>query len=319
MKHNKTKNFTYWCIRFTPEPCHKTMQQLLSSAFNKTTVKDRLLATDQDENYVNFINYKAERESFFCADFFGYEKGRIGQVIKEAFDQEQIDPEALPAGEAKDGTKRQYLDGKLYFVCKGDHLIIAQDLHIKGRQLERYLEEMIRKRCSTYPQNQTFLLERSISQRSRKKIKGVKKIHLSGPLQYEKNTQKTDSSSSMSVPIGNRWESIKKFLSDNDVFKEFDTKGFKDAKNIEITISLSWKKKKGETVSDQIDSLANTFRHIDDELDFELETLSGKIKKNELRLSHPFSVKHINDMPDRGDIFEKMIKWYVHLAEIGDI
>jgi hypothetical protein len=282
-------------------------------------VQDRLFPTSEAENYFHFINYKTTRKGFVCAEFFGYEKGRIGQVIKEAFNQEQIDPKALPAPQADDGTDQQYLDGKLYFVCKGDHLILAQDMHTKGRQLERYLEEIIRNRCKTYPDDQQFILERSISQKARKKIKGVKKIHLSAPLQYERKRDTSTKDGFMTVPIGKGWEALKGLIGDKLDMSQFSLEGITEPKEIEVTISLAWKKKRGDTVSDQIDSLANTFRHVDDELDFEVETLSGKMKKDELRLSHPFSVQHEDDMPDRGDIFDKMINWYEHLANAKDI
>lgn len=319
MRHSKTKLFSYWCARFTPEPYQKNMQQLLKAAFDNTTVLDRLIPTSAEDNYFHFINYKTVRKGYFCAEFFGYEKGRIGQVIKEAFYQEQVDPKALPAPQADDGTDQQYLDGKLYFICKGDHFILAQDMHTKGRQLERYLEKIIQARCTTYPEDQQFVLERSISQKARKMIKGVKKIHLSAPLEYKREAHSTAKREFTSIPVGKAWEALKGLLGEKLDLSHFTLKGITDPKEIEVTISLAWKKKRGETVSDQIDSLANTFRHVDDELDFEVETLSGKMKKDELRLSHQFSVQHIDDMPDRGDIFDKMISWYEHLATAKDI
>jgi len=319
MRHSKTKLFSYWHARFTPEPYGKTMQQLLKTAFEKTTVKDRLIPTSAEENYFHFINYTTIKDGLLCAEFCGYEKGRFGQVIKEAFNQEQVDPKALPAPQAEDGTDQQYLDGKLYFICKGNHFVLVQDMHTKGRQLERYLEEIIRKRCLSYPDQQQFMLERSISQKARKKIKGVKKIHLSTPLQYEQKKDAVVESGFKTVPFGKGWEALKGLVGDKLDFDQFSLKGITDPKDIEVSITLAWKKKQGETVSDQIDSLANTFRHVDDELDFEVETLSGKMKKDELRLSHPFSVQHDDDMPDRSDIFEKMISWYKHLVHAGDI
>ena len=319
MRHSKTKLFSYWHARFTPEPYGKTMQQLLKFAFENTTVQDRLIPASAEENYFHFINYKTNKNGSLCAEFFGYEKGRIGQVIKEAFNQEQIDPKALPAPQADDGTDQQYLDGKLYFICKGNHLVLVQDMHTKGRQLERYLEEIIRERCSSYPAEQQFMLERSISQKARKKIKGVKKIHLSTPLQYQHKEDRSQKSGYMNVPIGKGWEALRGLLGEKLDLAQFSLDGIADPKDIEVTISLAWKKKSGETISDQIDSLANTFRHVDEELDFEVETLSGKMKKDELRLSHPFSVQHNDDMPDRGDIFQKMINWYEHLVHAGDI
>lgn len=319
MSEHKTKLFSYWRARFTPEPYAKTMQQLLKAAFDNTTVEDRLYATDNAESYYTFINYKTERQSCFCASFFGYEKGRIGQVIKESFKKDQIDSKALPAPKADDGTDQQFLDGKLYLVCKGDHIILAQDMHLKGRHLERYLEAKIRERISTFPKEQVFQLERSIPQATKRKLKGVKKINLSAPLGYKTQASDTNESKTITVPDGARWEAVKSFVKEKLDLKEFTTDGFIDPRDIEITLSLNWKRKRGEKVSDQIDTLANALRHVEDEIDFELETNSGKLKKGELRLNHATNILHVDDMPEPGDIFDKMIDWYSLLVDSKDI
>ena len=137
MRHSKPKRFTYWQARFTTEPNKETLQPLLHSAFAGTKVRQRLWPADEEENYQYFINHQSKRSDFFCANFFGYEKGKIGQVIKEAFDKDQIDITALPAPKSADGKEQQYLDGKLYFVCSGNHVILSQDAHLKAKRLEQ--------------------------------------------------------------------------------------------------------------------------------------------------------------------------------------
>lgn len=325
MPDHKTKTFTYWRARFTPEPYNKTMQQLLKAAFKDTTVKDRLLPPyddDDEENYFNFINHKSALGGYFRANFFGFERGRIGQVIGERFESNEIDPAALPAPKAADGTNQQFLDGKLYFVCVGNHLILAQDIHVKARRLESYLNAMFHNRCQSFPNTQEVLLERSISRTAQKQVKGVKRIKLSAPLIYkapDAHEQTGMIQRSKVVPLGRTWKALKAFIGDGIDLTTFETEGFIDPRDIEVSLFLSWKRKRGEQDSDQMDSLANTVRHVDDEMNIELETNSGKFKYNELRLSTAKSVLHSNDMPDTTDIFEKMIEWYVCLVEAEEI
>lgn len=319
---HKTKTFTYWRARFMPEPFGKTIQWLLNSAFDNTKVQDRLWPPydkNNQANYFNFVNHKSTRRGYFCANFFGYEKGKIDQVIKEAFDNDQIDPTALSAPKAADGTDQQFLDGKLYFVCFENHLVLVQDMHIKARHLERYLNEMFRNRCKSFPGNQELLLERSIPRKIRKEIKGVKRIKLSAPLCYGTAGSDLERQETTTIPLGHAWDSIKAFVEDKIDLTQFNTKGFVDPKDINVTLSLSWKRKRGERISDQVDSLANTFRHVDDEINIELETHSGNFKHNELRLNHSESVIYVDDMPDKNDIFEKMIKWHEYLVRVEDI
>lgn len=317
MRRSKTKRFTYWQARFTPETYEKRLQQLLNSGFGNTKVGERLWPTDEEENYRYFINHQSKRSYFSCANFFGYEKGKIGQVIKEAFDKDQIDtiPHSLSSDE-------QYLEGKLYFVCFGNHVILSQDTHLKAKRLEHYLNEMFHKLCNDFPKNQQLMLERSISRKVRKQIKGVRKIHLSAPLKYKYQETSNQRQQQIKIfpffPLGHAWEAVESFIGES-LASKFNTDGFIDPKDIEVSLSLSWKRKKGEKISDQLDSLANTFRHVDDEIDFEVETNSGKLEREKLRLEESKSVAHINDMPDLADIFGKMIDWYRYLVEAEDI
>ena len=320
MRGSKTKVFTYRRTRFLPEPYSHTMRELLESAFDNTKVQDRLWPphdSDEDANYFSFINHKSTHKGYFCANLFGYERGKIGQVIKEAFDNDEIDPSALPAPKAADGTDQQFLDGKLYFICFDNHLILAQDLHLKARHLESYLNDMFHRRCGNFSIKHRLMLEPSIPQQIRRQIKGVKQINLSAPLIYDTVNGAQLATERKTIPLGYAWDAVKAFLGDRST--QFETDGFIDPKDIEVTLSLAWKRKRGETLSDQIDSFANTFRQIDDEIELELETNSGKLKHGELRLSSARSVLHRDDMPDTNDIFDKMIEWYESLVEAEDI
>lgn len=314
MRHSKPKRFTYWQARFTTEPNKETLQQLLNSAFAGTKVRQRLWPADEEENYQYFINHQSKCSDFFCANFFGYEKGKIDHVLKEAFEKSQIGtvPYSL-------SPNIQYLDGKLYFVCFGNHVILSQNAHLKAKRLEHYLNEMFHKRCDSFPENQQLRLERSISRKVRKQIKVVKKIHFSAPLKYkfqETGKHREQQTKSFLRSVWEAAKSVVKSFIREDIASRTDE--FIDPKNIEVTLSLLWKRKKGERISDQLDSLANTFRHVD-EIDFEVETNSGKLKREELRLQHESNVEHINDMPILTDIFGKMIDWYQHLVEAGDV
>lgn len=322
MPDHKTKHFTFWRARFTQEPYNRTMQQLLKSAFENTKIQDRLWPPhegDDEVNYFYFINHKIMDRGYFCANFFGYERGRVGQIIKEKFDSDQIDLTALPLSKADDGTDQQFLDGKLYFVCFENNLILAQDMHLKARHLEHYVNHMFYNRCESFPNKQCVLLERSLSQAARDQITGVKRINLSAPLTYSSMESVREQWGRKAIPSGRTWGAVKSFVSDKLDLTQFETDGFIDPKDIDVTMSLSWNRKRGERVSNQMDSLANAFSHIDDETDIELETHSGKMKYNKLRLNRPQSVIHRDDMPDNYDIFNKMIAWYEHLVETGDI
>ncbi len=323
-KHSKTKTFTYWRARFSPEPYTHSMQELLSLTFDNTKIKDRIHKSSDDAQYYQFINHKTERRGFFCAEMFGYEKGRIGSVIRENLDADEIEPEALILEKAADGSERQYLDGKLYFVCFENHLILVQDRTVRGRQLETYLYDRITTRNRPFRNTLQFTLERAISETFRKKISGVKRLNISSPLDYSgkdgANVQGGTEVSMRKYATGRAWDALKAFVKDQIDLTEFTTEGFVDPKDIDVTISLAWKaKKRDETESNELDAIANAFRHVENEVDIEIETKSGKFTKDQIRLSYSKNVTHYDDRPDSEDVFDKMIEWYGILNSQGQI
>ena len=323
---DKSKNFTFWQARFSPGFRRKTLQDFLQEAFDGTTVRERLLSISEG-GYFRFINYKTIYDGYFCANFFGYEKGRIGQIIGGSFDAEQIDLSQLPAPPAADGTEQQFLDGKLYFVCSGNQLILAQENQLQARHLEHYLSEMFTSSERVDLSDQRLTLERSVSLRIRRRIAGIKSIRFSAPLDYGSPPGELESfedgrrrRSSRYIPLGAGWEALKSLLGPAFDLTDFETRGLVSPKEVKVSLLLSWRNKEQDRVSDELDRLANSLRFVDDEaLEMEMESRIGKIKNDELRLSKKQNVRHVDDLPDSGDIFEKMIAWHEDLAENGHI
>ena len=327
MLDHKTKRFAFWKARFSPEPYGGgTLQDILESSFQGTVIRDRLFPIedlDGEERYFHFINYKTLLRGYFCANFFGYEKGRIGQILKEKFDVEEIRPSQLTLEKDEDGSEQQFLDGKLYFVCYRDNLVLAQERQLKAKHLERYLNEKL-----SLPPGQGLTLEPSIPRETRRNIRGVKSIRLSAPLSYGYQDRSEVSvglaedrgrRGFLQIPIGSAWNAVRAFVPRADLAR-LETRGIVSPKDIQVSIHLSWKQMRSNRLSDQLDAMANTFRRVDEEdLEMELETDVGKIKHNELRLSKSRSIRHTDDLPDDEDIFEKMIEWYEELANGGHI
>jgi hypothetical protein len=316
MDHSKQKAFTYWRVRFDPEPFGKSMQQLLNETFDETSVKDRQYKTSEDAPYFQFINQKNNIKGFFCANLLGYEQGKMEQIIKANFEKDYIETRALEAGKGDDGTDQHFLDGKLYFICFGDHVILSQDARIKAVHLERYLHDKIVEMNPNVTRNLRFSLERSIPIQTRKKIENVKRIELTSMLQGDKGINLKTETALVKRTFGlARVAGVLKELMGSDVsLDNFPTKGIIEDNEIQVTVALKWATRKhGETVADQLDTFANVFRHVEDELEVKIETGSGTYRNEELRLETKRSVRHRDDMPLIDDIFDKMIGWYDYL------
>lgn len=327
MRDHRGRTFSYWRARFSKEPAKYKMQYLLEAAFNGTKVHERLwppLGSREDDNYFQFINHRYTYQNYFCASFFGYEKGRIGQVIKESFDGDEIDYGVLVVPPDADGTERQLLDGNLYFLCFKNNLIVSQDRHLKARHLEHYLNAIFRRRCQNLLGDEYVVLERSIKQKYRGRIRDVHRINFSAPLRYSglnlqtiNEQRETERRRVRLGPIGPAWEALKALAGGG--LEQFETGGFIDPREIEVTLGLAWKKKRGERSSDQVDALANAFGHVEEEVDVGYVTQSGTLKNDEIRLSERKNVLHREGMPDTTDIFDKMIEWHRFLVDDGQI
>jgi hypothetical protein len=317
---SKQKLFTYWRARFQIEPYGTSLQSLLDAAFAKTKIKDRLRKPQAD--YCQIINYKTVRNGFFCGAFLAYEEGSIGQVVSSRLDKDAIEPEGLPPQKASDGSRSEFVDGKLYFACKNNHVLIAQERHLVAKHLEAYLNDLLHTRPSGLPEKQSLFLERSIPREKKKQVEGIAGIKISGPVKYDPHRVQIarNETEVRNIPGGTMWDAIRGILP-KSVADRLATEGITDPKEIDVSIQLKWKhRKRKEKVSDELDALANTFRHIDDELDFEAVTTSGAIlRKDELRLQKLISIRHRNGIPLNDDLFDKLIAWYGDLNNSGNV
>ena len=308
---SRNKSFTYWQARFKTEPYHRTFQELLKSAFDNTKIKDRLHPPENGEEGIQhlFINEKMEIQGYLCVSLFSYETGSSGHIIREAFDEDRVDPQALSAPEGPDGTKQQFLNGKLYAVCLENHLILCQDQVLTAKNLELYVAAMFHKHLSNADINVFF--GRALSKKVRTHIKGIKGIQLSAPLARDEEPHDAPEASPSGI-----WRPITEMLRNLSSFKSIGRKGYLHPKDIQVSLGLSWQNKPGESMSDRTDRFANALRFVDDDVvDVELNTRAGKVKKDEIRLRKTESVPHENDMPISREIFKKMLAWHQELIK----
>lgn len=318
----RTKSFTYFRVRYGIEPFNQKFQDILKRTFDGTTVKDRIYKTSEDAPYYEFINQVSNMKGFFCANLYGYEDGKASQIIKANFDKEYIETKMFEAGQDSDGTKLHFLEGKAYFICFEDHFILCGDARIGSKALEIYLNDRIRERHHGLPIDFRITLERAIPQQTRRKIKNVKKVEISSMLPGDashgqsSNVALVQSSKRIQQRLGlNRVAELMSTLFGADVnLDDFSTKGIIQENEIQVTVSLKWaNRQRNESTADQLDAFANTFRHVEDQVDVKIDAGSATYSGKELKLTDKKSVKHHDDMPVFEDICDKMITWYEKL------
>lgn len=319
MADHKTKSFNFFTVQFNLEPSDYTLEELLIESMLDTKTRDRLVPLDkkkdiEESEYYGFIGHREPYKGFWCANFFSIDKDKVEHVVNETFDTEELLFTPVPPPEGEDGTKRQYIDGKMHFICTKNDLIIATDRRLSHRHLEKYINDIIHKRCDV-PKEYEIRLIRPPSRKLFADIKNVKRINLSAPLRGE-----VEENHAPQTLEGNKyWNALKTYVGQYTDLTKFDTGRFIKEKNLRMDISLIFNKKRSEAYSDEFDSIANALRYAEEEIDYAIVTPSGTWTREKLTLRKPHSVEHIDDMPVNRDIFDKMAKWYLYLLKNGDI
>lgn len=323
MTSYKTKSFNFFRGRFNIEPFPFTLEELLSYSMEGTRPIDRMAPLDKKENieeseYYGFIGYKGFHEGFWCAGFFSVEKDKVEHVFTESLGTEEIVFTPVPPPIDKDGNKQQYLDGKLYFICTQNDLILSADRRLSHKHLQKYLNSIISKRMDwgeDLPEGYELSLIRPPSRNLNADIKNAKQIILSVPLIWGLG----EAPEPQGLEDNKYWNALKTFVGKTVDLTPFDTRGFIQKERLKMDIALVLDKKRNEDYSDNFDSIVNVLRYVDDETDYRIITDSGTWTKDDLILRKPKGVEHIDDIPVNKDIFNKMAEWYSILLRNGDI
>lgn len=323
MTEHKTKSFNFFRGRFSIEPFPFTLEELLMYSMADTSRIERIAPLDdkdviENPDYYGFIGYKEIREGFWCAGFFSVEKDKVQYVFPENLDAEEIVFTPAPPPIDQDGNKQQYLDGKLYFICTKNDLILSADRRLSHRHLEKYLNYIIHKRLDLSdrmpePEGYEIRLTRPPSRNT--DIKNVKRIDLSVPSIW--NAEELEELQDLE---NNRyWNTLKTFIDNAIDWGRINTSGLNRKERLKMDLSLALDKKTGDNYSDDFDSIVNILRYADEEIDYKITTDSGTFTRDSLTLRKGKSVEHIADMPVNQDIFNKMVEWHSILLHNGDI
>ncbi|MYB54756.1 MAG: hypothetical protein F4X51_00065 [Gemmatimonadetes bacterium] len=309
MPGNKPKYFTFWRARFSKEDYRQNTKELFLRAFGEDSTVETNWSFENEknptyQNYHGLINHRAEYRGFFCADFCSYEKGKKQHIIKPPDRNEELEYKEVSAPQADDGTDQEYIDGNLYLVCTGNNLVISQSNNLRTKQLEVYLNGIFHEQ-DLISDDIKIILQRPFARSlDDALLRGIKRINLSTNLEQEEAAGSNRIQDLANVIFGN--------LSAKN---QFNTDSITGKKGLRADVSFVFDKRTLKDEAGIIDTLGNTFRFVDDELNVSIETANGTWMRNkDLLLRTTEQVLYDDDgMPNRKDIFHKMIDWYLRL------
>lgn len=311
-----TKRLTYKVARFLDESKGYVLQDLIATAlFRRRGALSRRQETDEEGTF-RLINYHAQHYKMRVGDLFDYTSGH-----RQPYATFEKEAETLKVSSvAPPGKQSEFLHSILYFSSWGNHLLMAQSTSLKSKQLEEYLNWLFQESGVLAKQEFVALCDHPPLEKESEIMK-TKAIELFAPVSF-KPSDDDEKKSVTFTPKGLAWEAIKHMLPAGILLPE--NVGIEDIvanKTLEVKLSMKWRQSRDADPSDLLDQIANQLRHVDDEIDYAIDTKSGgKITKEDFKIARPVTVKvNREGIPLREDMWEKMNTLYSALITEGRI
>lgn len=332
MRDKKSRQFSYKICRFN-ENTTNTLQQLLTQAIElRRKPKDRFLISTQDEGTNRVISAGRLFEGMICGMFFVWADGQV-QPVLEINDGEELKLRPmLPVAE-----NEQIVNSILYFGILENHVILVQSQSLRAKQLEDYLTWFLKNNCGLLSENNSIILSDRTPIVSSETIKNAKALTFSAPVHFTEEIitreeteetptteneeatkkidtkgrkQETEAHTTRVKPFGRAWEVIKTFFGEANLVKSLKPEQTFDKKILELELSLKFQRSHKDDPVELLDCIANNFRHVEDEVDYKIETHSGEsLTKESFKISTNRQVLYKEGLPDEINIYLHMKAW----------
>lgn len=308
-----TKTLTYKIARFNNPKERRSLQQLVVKALEThKAVGSRLRETDGGARF-SLINYHGTYKNMRVGEFIDYAPGH-----KQPFAKVDTAVESMPISSLAPPDKAsEFLSGILYFGVYGNSCIISQAASVRTALFEDYLNWFLREAGLFKEEGEYLSLSDHPPLGKGEEIMSAKGIEFEAPISLTTVApgEKEYKAGEVTYRAGSSgWEALKSILP-----PEFKLPGLLKAKELvgdaglKVTVKLAWTKIRKEDPTDFLDRVSNSLRHIEDEVDFSIETRSGKITKDDIKLRIPVSVKLKDGLVEKDSMWEKMQDWLVRL------
>lgn len=310
----------------------ETLKTLLEQALNKSPKvgQRRLNVADSEQPIYHVMGSSlSESNGFVFGVLMTYTPGTDPLFLVDDEAASAVLLEKLKAPDTTDGKRREFLESMMYFGVIQDHLVLMQSQALKAPQLEAYLQWFMHESAVLAGDN-TFQLIDTPSKTVREKMasgSGVRTITLGGEVVPQSAISRAQSpvegdvavsatsikSHSVSVVASateEDWgvlEALKKLMAPSQAAKiDFDQL---TGSNIEMSVTLRYKKETTEDGQKLMDTLGAAFRNTED-VDTVIDLKDGgRIKGADLKLNGSVKVTSYDGQLSEFEVFEGMRQW----------
>lgn len=315
-----TKSLVYKVARFNDESNTRTLQQRFEAALKKRkTALKRRQQTDS-EHHFRLVNYNGPYKTMRVGEMFDYTSGAKQPTATLDDKAESLALDSV----APANKKAEFLHSILYFGIRHNAVILSQSITLKSLQFESYLNWILRE-CGELTNEDFVALNDQPPANKKEALKNAKGVTLSAPVELTSlqesqtkstGTDVTGTNSITMTPSGKLWDKVKDFFpSEVKMPKGFDVDDVVRERSLEIKLTLSWNRTYEEDSTDFMDNIANQLRHVDTELDYSINTKSGVITRDQIKLRKKVPVQEDSrGLIRRESMWECIYKWLERLV-----
>lgn len=302
---------------------NENLRELLSRALVRfPKAHQRKECTNSEETQFRLINNFATSGGALCGIMLSYEKNANALALSEDETVEVYDVDSFVPPE-KNGKRREFLEGLLYFAIQGNAVAIIQSKALRSGDFERYLYWLL-KEASPDGKGVNFNLTDAVNAKIKERIEKihVKSFEMNGQLVVEKDSdgntvERNKQESSVEYGLGGLGVDV------FDALKSAMPKlpDFKDAldENIDLTLRIKYNRVIGPKAQNLLDQLAMVLRNYEDADTKIILNDGGEINGHELKLKTKVKVTSLNGILSPDSVFAELSNLLVTLIKSGDI
>lgn len=310
-------------------PVTGNLQSLLAEALNKLNnvgerfdgIDENANDTSEDTGFRRLINTHRSKLGMEFGNLVLYADGINKQTLTIDNKVDELDVEQMAPPKTQDGKRREFLESILYYGIKDNHVVLLQSMALKSREIESYINWLLKKAEVISPENIVFLNNYAPKITKEKLEKStVKSVKIGTPLYStfeEIPNQLVSNVKKRFRPIGEGLDILK--LLTQHRLDDFLVDEIQDDSNLEVFVEVTYKGQTDNDSQDLLNKLTQELRHSgDDDIRIDLKG-AGTIVGSELQIKSFKSIEIYEGVVLPQSVFESMQKWLATNLEMGFI
>lgn len=325
MKTTRTKSFAYKQAHFLQQMDDLSLEQLLKAAIKKSPKPLRRQHNPSGDNETFcLLNYAKDARPASGGHIFGVEMLSYVKGADQSILGIDADADEIPVSFVEASKDQEFLEANLYFGVLKNHVILMQSSALQAKHLEDHLNWFLIEHTAILHEDNRVELHDAVPDDSstRNMVKGATGIKLTSPVNWSPVEASSGRAEEVRLkPSGQAWNALQAFLPWLDLPDYLSAGNLESKTTLRMELLLKWVRSgNDEDKQDFMAGIARQMRHVEDQVDYSVQTKDGEIGKEKFKIKKgPFQVPWTKGQPAFDFVFPSMLSWLSELAKQGKI